>query len=147
MIMSNDNVLNNNGDLIVCCNFLIRVETLLEVGTRSQIPKNNIDIITKCLTRVIEFINTDVPDFDNQIIIFGNCIEAIDTMAETGVFMETSEDLKTYLVDKLSPAIVEFKVNVGKYLTNGQFSYTPAQDTVIKNIIEVCLDNGYYFGY
>lgn len=136
-----------NSDLLVCCNFLNRVETLLDANTRSQIPRDNIELITKCLTRVIDYSVKGVKEIESQLMVFGSCISAIDEVTMDESFSETNEDLKKLLVDRLSPAIVEFKVNVGKYLTNRKFRYIPSQDRVIQNIIDVSINNGYYFEY
>jgi hypothetical protein len=136
-----------NGNLLVCCNILTRVETLLEMGTRIQISKENLESIGEYLTKAVKFIDSNIDLFTSQLIVFGTSIESIDSLVKDKQFVATNFDTKVYLVDKLYPTIIEFKVNVGKYLSEREFKYSPAMDTVIKNIIDVCLENGYYFGY
>lgn len=137
----------NNSNLLVCCNILVRVETLLEMGTRIQISKENLESISEYLTKAIKYIDTSNDLFGSQLMIFGNSIESIDQLVNSNKFVATNFDTKTYLIDKLYPAIIEFKINVGKHLTNNEFNYSPAMDNIIKDIINTCIDNGYYFGY
>lgn len=138
---------DSNVNLLVCCNILNRIETMLERGTRVQISKESLSSISDYLTKAIKYIDESIDIFGNQVIVFGKCVEAIDEVVNSDNFVATDFDTKTYLIDKLYPTIVEFKVNVGKYLTDKDFKYNPSMKSVIKNIIDVCLDNGYYFGY
>lgn len=138
---------NFNSNLLVCCNFLTRIETLLELGTRIQISKDSLNSVSEYLTKAIKYIDPSIDVFGNQLIIFGKCIEALDSLTSENEFVATNYDTKKFLIDKLSPTIREFKVNVGKYLSDRDFDYSPAMDSVIKDIIELCLDDGYYFGY
>lgn len=134
-------------NLLVCCNILARIETLLEMGTRIQISRESLISIGEYLTKAVKYIDGSIDVFTSQLMIFGKCIESIDALSEDNQFLATNNDTKNYLVDKLYPTIIEFKVNIGKYLLEREFEYSPAMDNIIKNIIDTCLENGYYFDY
>lgn len=138
---------NEYSNLLVCCNILNRIETLLERGTRVQLSKESLQSLSEYLTKAVKYIDDSIPEFGSQLIIFGKAIESIDSVTSSNNFSAADTDTKKYLVDKLYPTIVEFKVNVGKFLTDREFKYSSAMDSVIKNIIDTCIDNGYYFGY
>lgn len=139
--------MNDNSNLLICVNILNRIESLLEVGTRIQISKENLESIGDYLTRSIRYIDSNIEEFNSQLMMFGKCIEAIDDLINGDKFIATNFDTKTYIVDKLYPTIIEFKINVGKYLTYNEFNYSPSMDSVIRDVIDVCIDNGYYFDY
>ena len=138
---------NSNSNLLVCCNILTRIETLLERGTRIQLSRETLESIGDYLTKAVKYIDSTQEIFTSQLIIFGKCIESIDSVTSSKGFVATNHDTKEYLTSKLCPTITEFKVNVGRFLTDREFSYTPAMDKVIKDVIDTCIDNGYYFGY
>lgn len=138
---------SSNTNLIVCCNILNRVETLLQRNNRVQLSKENLNSISDYLTKVIKHYTVNDYMFSNQIVVFGKSIESIDDLIKEEKFDAASMEVKDYLVEKLYDAINEFKVNVGKYLTNNDFDYSPAMDSVLKNIIDLCIANNYYFGY
>lgn len=142
--MSNSAVVSNT-NLLVCCNILNRIETLLEVDSRVQISKDNLSSIGDYLVKAIKYIDASIPIFGTQLIIFGNCISAVTELIETNRFVSTNVDTKQYLNDRLHSTIIEFKVNVGKHLCNNEFNYIPSMDTIIKDIIELCISNNYYF--
>lgn len=136
-----------NSNYLICCNILNRLEALLEGGNRVQLSKETLESISEYLSKAVNYIDRDNDLFSSQFIIFGKCMESIDSILNSSDFVAINSEMKKYLVDKLYPTIIEFKINVGKYLTDNEFNYTPNMDSVIKGIIDTCIDNGYYFGY
>jgi hypothetical protein len=140
--------MNKEGkDLIMCVNILNRVESMLEVETRIQISNDKLKSIEEYLTKAMKHINPSNKLFSSQLMIFGNTIESIYSLLQDGNLYALNNDTKQYLVDKLYPAIIEFKVNVGKFLTYNEFEYTPSMDSILKDIIDLCIQNKYYFEY
>lgn len=138
---------NDNKKLITAVNILNRVETLLDRNSRVQISKENLSLISEYLAKAIKYIPTDISIFGNQLIVFGKCIESLQDVLDKNDIVALNFDTKQYLVENIYSTILEFKINVGKYLTYEKFEYSPAMDKVIKNIIDTCIDNGYYFDY
>lgn len=145
--MEDTGKLKVNSNYLICCNILNRVESLLEGGNRVQLSKDTLESISDYLSKAIRYIDSSNDLFSSQFIIFGKCMESIDSILSSSDFVAINSDMKEYLVDKLYPTIIEFKVNVGKYLTDNEFDYTNKMDSVIKGIIDTCIENGYYFGY
>lgn len=137
----------SNSNLLVCCNILSRIESLLGTGTRVQMSKENLSTIGEYLTKAIKYIDPKLTMFGSELVVFGNTAASIESTLNDSSVKAITNDAKTYLCDKLQPAIIMFKINVGKYLTDHEFDYSPGMDKLLQNIIETCLDNGYYFGY
>ena len=139
--------IKDNTDLIVSINILNRVENMLSKGTRVQLQRDTLSSIADYLAKAVKYINPNFKELGSYYIIFCGSIKAINELLEKEDFIAVTSDTKTYLVDKLTVNITEYKVCVGKYLFDHEFNYSTAMDSVLKNIIDTCIQNKCYFCY
>ena len=137
---------NSNSNLIVACNILNRVQAMLQGGNRVQLSNDTLRSISDYLIKCTKYIDPTIKEINTQYIVFTSAAESIHDLLETSGAQMINNDTKEFLVDQLEPTITEFRVNVGRYLADNDFNYSPAMDSVLKGIVDTCLENGYYFG-
>ena len=62
-------------------------------------------------------------------------------------FVETSDELKERLCDLFLENKEMFYLFVGKYYTNHDFNYSVGVKRLLTEIVDVCWQQGYYFGF
>lgn len=136
-----------NTNLVVACNILDRVSTMLHRKSRVQLSINDLKDICNYIAKAMKYIDSDIKAVSSQVLTFGACISAIDEFVAEKDSMAISMQEKDSIVNRIYSGIVEFKVNTGIYLTTNEFDYKSNMDTVLRSIVDTCIENGYYFGY
>ena len=132
------------GDYSVICNhqiFLCKARGLFRNQNQSPMvgdevlftydKTTNHGVIHQILPRKNQLLRPPVANIDIALIVMSTIEPSFDA----------------YLVDKLTVNITEYKVCVGKYLFDHEFNYSTAMDSVLKNIIDTCIQNKCYFCY
>ena len=139
---------DKNNDLIVACNILFRVESLVEPQNRVQLSKETLTNVNSYLIKAIKHIDSSIPEFSLNVIELGKIVEFIDSVINKEVMEYISVNTKEALVERLCPTIKSFELNVGKYLTEGEgFEFKQNKTNVLKRIVDDCINMRYYFGY
>lgn len=74
-------------------------------------------------------------------------ITLIETITSESTFVETDNETKGLIVSRLNDAQHHLYIFAGKYYTTNSFTYTITKTDVLRNIVDECVNFGYYFGY
>ena len=135
-----------NTNLLKSVNILNRVNASLKSETREQLDTYQLTTIRDYLVKALKFIDPNLGVGKIPTIIMGNSIESITNILENRSIIGLTAEQKKQLTNSIQEAITEFKVAVGVYLTDHEFNYSPNQDTLLRDIVDTCLENKYYFG-
>lgn len=137
-----------DNSLLLALVLLERVKPHLQEDKRVQINRSGLNMISQAVSQALERLNS-VLGKDGNIYIIGDLIvvlETVNSLLQDERFTETDLDTKNMLIEKVTEALNKLYIEVGKYYTNNDFDYSPRMVSLLNRIIDVCIDNGYYFG-
>ena len=138
MAVTNDNV-------IIAITLLERLEPLLNANNRATINIRHLSEIHDRLTMVLQLINSAT----NDVMILtplAATVQLIDALKKEAGFVETSQDVKNIICDKIADAKEALFLFAGKFYMENHFTYTTGRESTLRNIVDRCLANGFYFG-
>lgn len=138
MAVTNDNV-------IIAITLLERLEPLLNANNRATINVRHLSEIHDRLTMVLQLIN---PVTEDVMILtpLATTVQLISTLKNEVGFVETSQDVKQIICEKISDALNNLYLFAGKYYIENHFTYSSGRVSTLKNIVDRCILNGFYFG-
>lgn len=135
----------DNTNLIRAVNILNRAVSLLNIGTREQLDKETLETISNYISGSLKYI----PESEESLKVSKDELSSIfvniDELINSDGFTMTNIEIKDRVAQSLSTYVRDFTFNVGKYLTNNKFVYSTGMSNVINDIIDTCLECGYYF--
>lgn len=134
-------------NLLVACNNLIKVESQLKQGSRVQLDVDVLEYIEGRLVKAISLMDESVPDIESCKYTFGVILVSLRELIDDESFLATNISVKNNIVDKLESCIIDFKLVVGRYLTYNEFDYNTRMNLILNDIIDTCINNGYYFDF
>ena len=125
---------------------LERVNPYLSIGTRVPISRTALLRIQEGCRKCIEKLYQRI----SNVSITGPLLEVdtlISTLLQESTFVETDDDVKNILIDKLMPALDLLYKEAGVYYMTHEFNFKPGLEALLIRIIDKSIDQGYYFGY
>lgn len=126
-----------------------RTRPLLLGDKRAQIRRSGLTAIHQTIGRALEQLQK-VGDRKNNMFILGNMVgilELVGALLQDENYVETDTETKELLVKKLDECVSAMYMDVAEYYMTHDFDPdADAVDTVLQDIIDVCIDRGYYFG-
>lgn len=138
----------SNDRFILMVKNLSDVRMMLNEGTREQLRRTNLIAIKAYCTACLALVTKEDRDLLYLPIMSLNAVNEFCSakLNEPG-FMETDIDEKEFVVTNVVNAETNLCVIAGKYYTSEhKFPYMPSMNAVYKRIVDVCLENSYYFG-
>lgn len=129
---------------------LIRLSETIKPGSRSQITINDLKIINRTIDDVLSVIQDcvsvlgDTSDVSNLAIEFDSLHKFVDSLIDINIDCISYDD-KITLSEKYNQARINLGVFAGRYLTNNDFTYALGKVQYLKYIVEICINNGYFF--
>lgn len=138
----------DNDFLIMMVKCLYDVHYMLNESTRKQLGRVNLVSIRAYCSSCLGYITKKDGDVMYTIVMYLNAvIEFCSAKLGENGFMETDTDEKEFIIDNISKAETELCLLAGKYYTDKHtFPYTVSLNKIYQYIIDVCIDNSYYFG-
>ena len=132
--------------LLIGLALLERTEPLLKADKREQISRLNLESIRLNVTKALEYI---AESGVNNIYVNGyllSAVECMEVMLANTEFIETDLETKDIIVEKITVALENLYLEVGKYYTNQDFEYNMRLFPMLKRVVDECIRKGYYFG-
>lgn len=135
--------------LINAVKCLMDAKGQLKLNTREQLQKINCTSIEVYCKMALSFIlKHDTGENITEITAnISNVISLIRDLLADKSFTETDSEVKEFINEKMMTALNGLCVVAGKYYTEkNAFDFSVQLVKVYNHIIDVCIDNGYYFG-
>lgn len=131
-------------NIIIALTLMDRMQSSLHARDRAPIEARQLKQIQFKLVKILELIQGTVR---SSLIItsIGEVIELINTLLAEPGFVETSAEAKDIICTKISTATVNLYLFAGKFYEKHEFDYNIGLDNILRNIVDINLDNGYYF--
>lgn len=132
-------------NVIIAITLLERLEPLLNADNRATINVRHLTEIHDRLTMVLQLINP----VTNDVMILtplAATVKLISALKSESGFVETSQDVKNIICTKIKDATNALYLFAGKYYMDTNFTYTPGRVSSLRNIVDHCIANGFYFG-
>lgn len=137
--MTNDSVLVGIAVLERCVPFL-------KIGTRESVSRIALqrvqDGIQKCIEKISgQITNTEVltPLMEVDMLI--------TSLFEDSAFVEADVEIKHVMTTTLMPAVDLLYLEVGKYYMNNDFTFKVGLESLLRRIVDKCIEQNFYFGY
>ena len=125
---------------------LNRVMPKLNIDTRETIKRIRLLSIKDSLGSVLELLTGYCTDAMVTLPI-SEVIEFINTLTSDPAFIETDNESKKIIIEKLQGVQAQLYLFTGKFYMQNEFTYLPTKSDVIRDLIDNCISMGYYFGY
>lgn len=122
-----------------------RVIPRLHGNSRETIKRQQLKQVDETLSLVLQYIKGDV----NALVLtpIMEVVQLIDDVTADESFVETDAETKELIISRLSNALTQLYLFAGKYYMDHEFTWTMTKTNVLRNIVDVCMENGNYFGY
>lgn len=134
-----------NNNVITAITLMERMKPLLHVNDRAPISARHLKQISERLSTVLTLIK-DVTRDPLIMIPIGEVLTLIDTLQSESNFVETSSEVKEIICNKIFSALEELYLFGGRFYENHEFDYNIGQDIILQTMVDVNIQNGYYFG-
>lgn len=134
-----------NDNVITAITLLERLEPILNANSRATINVRHLTEIHGRLTMVLQLINPVAKDV-MILTPLANTVKLIEALKNEPGFVETSQDVKNIICEKIQDALNSLYLFAGKYYMENHFTYTPGKVSSLRNIVDHCIKNGFYFG-
>ena len=125
---------------------LERAKPFLNIGTREPISKIAIERVQDSVGKCVEKLYGRITD-TNVIAPLLEVDVLISTLLQETTFVETDDDVKNIIVDKLMPALDLLYKETGMYYMEHTFSYKPGLEGLLRRVVDKSIEQGFYFGY
>lgn len=125
-----------------------RMRPLLMPGKRGQISRASLMTLRQGVSCALEQFQR--LDEKPSVVVYGSAvgvIEVIEVLLSEETCTETDTESKEVLLSKLDTCIEAMYMDIAKYYMNHDFDLdADPLDTVLQDIIDTCIERGYYFG-
>lgn len=135
-----------NNDVLTSVILMERVIPRLHANSREPISKQQLKQVVQSLSMVLRSLYNDC----KEPLVLTPIMEVItlaDSVMADDTFVETDNETKTIIVNKLDTAITELYIFAGKFYMTNEFTWTLTKTDALRHIVDACMDNGFYFGY
>lgn len=123
-----------------------RVIPRLHAQDRSTIGKQQLTGIQNTISMVLQQL---VGDCDNPLVLtpLMEVVELISEVTSDDTFVETDNETKQLIVDRVSNALSQLYLFAGTFYMENEFTWTLSKSDVLRSIVNNCIELGFYFGY
>lgn len=132
--------------LLISLALLERTEPYLKVDKRVQLDRLTLEAIKQNVNKALEYIAEAKVD---NVYVSGyllSAVECIEVLLENSNFVETDLETKDIITDKVTSALSNMYIEVGKYYTTHEFDYNIRLFPMLQRVVDECIRNEYYFG-
>lgn len=134
-----------NNSVLSAVVLMERVMPRLNASSRETISRKALSNIQQSLTMVLRSLTTDCTD-PKVLTPIMEAVTLIDTVLSSETFIETDDETKNIVVDKLSQALSELYLFAGKFYMKHDFTWSLTKTDILRHIVDACIDRGFYFG-
>lgn len=132
--------------MLINVSMIIRARDTLKPESREQVSKNSLANIKMFLTHCAgSLARLDQLDTETGIRLV-DCIDLINILLGDVSFVQTDTDLKNRLLDNVSKCKIDICLSAGKFYEENDFNYESSKFNILREIVDVNIENGYYFG-
>lgn len=135
-----------NNCVITAVNILERVLPRLHYSSRETIKRSQLIQIEQTLTIALKSLH-EVCKEPLILTPLMESINLIDTLKKDNNFIETDKETKEILNDRVNSALGQLYLFAGKFYMENDFTFSIGKTDVLINIVDYCINAGYYFGY
>ena len=123
-----------------------RLMKLIDVNSRNQINRTTMDSINGVAAQVLStYIEHGIRN--NQILgPLRNILVITRELLDDSRFAGSDSETKRKLHENLEVCLSAAYITVAKYYEEHDFDYTPRIDFRLRDLVDVCVSGGYYFG-
>lgn len=135
-----------NNEVLTAVILMERLIPRLHANSRETIKRSSLKQIEQSLTMVLKALSDNCSD-PLVLTPIMEVVELIDTVTTEVSFAETDNETKQLIVDRLTTALNNMYIFAGKFYINNEFEYNIGKMDVLRNIVDTCINAGFYFGY
>lgn len=123
-----------------------RVLPRMHANSRETIKRQQLKQVVQSLSMVLRSLS----DYCKEPLVLTPIMEVmtlIDNVTADETFVETDAETKELIVNRLDTALTQLYLFAGKFYMEHEFTWTLTKTDVLRHIVDVCMDNGFYFGY
>lgn len=135
-----------NNEVITALILIERTIPRLCANSRETIRRSSLMQIEQSMNMVLRSL-TDVCKDPLILTPIMEIITLIDAVVAEPSFVETDDETKKLLVDRMSTAQYNLYLFAGKYYIDHDFTYNISKVDILRNIVDTCINSGIYFGY
>lgn len=136
----------NDDNVISAVTLMERIVPRLSANSRETISRQRLSQISSSLQIVLELLTAQECREPLILTPIMEVITLIDGVMEEQAFVETDNDTKEIIVNKVMTALQHLYMFAGVYYMTHEFTYTMSKTDVLRNIVDACVANGFYFG-
>lgn len=123
-----------------------RIMPRLNITTRETIKRQRLTQIQESLVMILKLLKGKC---SNTLITvpIAEVSELIDTLNSDPAFIETDDESKQIIINKLQSALSQLYLFAGQFYMVNEFTFSPTKAEVLQKVIDNCIAMGYYFGY
>lgn len=122
-----------------------RIIPRLNGNSRETIKRQKLKQIDETLSLVLQYLNGEAGVLILTPIM--EVVQLIDNVTADDSFVETDAETKELIISRLTNALTQMYLFAGKYYMDHEFTYSITKTEVLRNIVNVCMDHNFYFGY
>lgn len=138
--------IEDNNEVLSAVILLQRVIPRLHGNSRETIKRNQLNQISQSVTIILRSLE---PYCKEPLVLtpLMEILELIKTVCSDDTFVETDAETKGLLVNRAEDALNYLCIFAGKFYVEHSFTWSFTKAEVLKDIVDTCIQNGYYFGY
>lgn len=135
-----------NNEVLTAVILMERIIPRLHANSRETIKRSSLKQIEQSLTMVLRSLTDNCT---NPLVLtpIMEVVELIDEVVTEPSFVETANETKQLIVDRLTTALDNLYVFAGKFYIENEFDFNIGKMDVLRNIVDTCINSGFYFGY
>ena len=136
--------METNNNVITAITLIERLRPFCHARDRAPISARHVKQIQD---RIVLALNLVGPIVTNGLVLssLGELKTLLDTMLEDKSFVETNEESKAIINDKLDTVLGQLYLFAGKYYEDHEFDFDLGLTDILCRIVDYNINNGYYF--
>lgn len=135
-----------NNDVLTALNLMERVIPRLHGESRETIKRTQLNQISQSLSMVLRLITKHCSD-PLVLTPIMEVVTLIESVTADESFVETDAETKELMVDRLNASLNKMYLFAGKFYMENEFTWSLTLTSVLRHLVDTCLQNGFYFGY
>lgn len=134
-----------NNEVLTAVILMERIIPRLHGNSRETIKRQQLTQIAGSLSMVLKSLS---PCCKDPLVLtpIMEVMALIDNLTGNDMFVETDAETKNLMIGRLNSAITSMYLFAGRFYMENEFTWTLTKTDVLRHIVDVCVDNGFYFG-
>lgn len=132
-------------DILISIALLERTIPMLKEHTRETIRKDTFNSIVSNIKNSLSKLSGHCKDSTVMMPLM-EIVELAEVINADPTFEETSKEIKDMLSTRIRSGLSALYLFAGKYYIDNEFTPSMGLDMLIRNIIDNCINQGFYFG-